>query len=120
MRYNNEFGRENTFSIPVDVETEDERSKEPQCGRIAFGNKFSYSYLNQMLAKDAKIHSTELTESFGLDEFDKLHGNRAVKLFAITPRGQLRIFTQINEMQPSAGWTLISLILPRDEEMISD
>lgn len=120
MRYRNEFGRENTFSLPVDVETEEERSKEPQCGRIAFGNEFSYSYLNQMLAKDAKIHSTELTESFGLDEFDKLHGNRAVKLFAITPRGQLRIFTQINEMQPSAGWTLISLILPRDEEMISD
>jgi len=119
MRYRNEFGRENTFSLPLDVDTEEERTKEPQCGRIAFGDKYGYSYLTQMLRQDAQVHSTDLTENFGLGDFDKLHGDRAVKLFAITPRGQLRIFTQTNEMQPSAGWKLISLILPSDEDMIT-
>ena len=116
MRYRSEFGDQNIFSLAPDVNVEEERAKEPQCGRTAFGKEITYSTLMKMLKNEAKIHSTALTSEFGLEDFNKLHGDRAVKLFAITPRGQLRLFTDINEMQPSDGWTLLSLIVPKDVE----
>ena len=69
-----------------------------------------------MLSLGAKTHSTKLTEEFNFDDFYKKQYSRAVILFAITPRDDLRIFTPSTEIEPAPGWTIISLMLPKEDK----
>lgn len=115
MRYRSEFGDRNVYSLQVVIEDPEKRLARPPCGRIAFGEDVSYSKLAEMLRQGAKIHSTRLTEEFDFDDFYKRNYSRAVILFALTPRDDLRVYSPIDEIEPSPGWTLISLMLPEEE-----
>ena len=118
MRYRSEFNDRNIYTLQVLTEDGEKTLSRPHCGRIAFGDDVSYSQLAEMLSQGAKIHSTLLTDKFDFDDFYKRNYNRAVILFALTPRDHLRVFNPAEEIKPSPGWTLISLILP--EEDVSD
>ena len=116
MRYRSEFNDRNVFTLQVTREDSEKPMKRPTCGHIAFDEEASYSRLAEMLGQGAKIHSTQLTEKFDFDDFYKRHFVRAVLLFAITPRGRLRVFTPTEEIKPTPGWTLISLIEPEEDQ----
>lgn len=116
MRYRSEFGDRNLYKLQVSTTEEEKKQPRPRCGRIAFGENISYSSLTEMLSLGAKTHSTKLTEEFNFDDFYKKQYSRAVILFAITPRGDLRIFTPSTEIEPAPGWTIISLMLPEEEK----
>ena len=70
--------------------------------------------MSQMLSDGADIHSTKLTDEFGFDEYYKKYF-RAVPLFAINPRGKLFVYTAESDLKPTAGWTIISLVVPQKE-----
>ena len=116
MRYRSEFNDQNIYTLQVTAEDDTKTLSRPHCGRVAFGEDVSYSKLAEMLSQGAKIHSTPLTDKFDFQDFYKRHYSRAVILFALTPRGHLRVFTPAEEIEPSSNWTLISLILPEDED----
>lgn len=116
MRYRSEFSDRNIYTLQVLTEDGEKTLSRPRCGRIAFGEEVSYSQLAEMLSLGAKIHSTPLTDKFDFQDFYKRHYTRAVLLFALTPRGHLRVFTPTEEIEPLPGWTLISLILPEAED----
>ena len=115
MRYRSEFSDRNVYSLQVEAEDDEQQLSRPRCGRTAFGENVSYSQLAEMLSLGAKIHSTRLTEEFDFDDYYKRQYARAVLLFALTPRGNLRVFSPSEEFHPSPGWTIISLILPQEE-----
>ncbi|TCK18732.1 sodium/proton antiporter (CPA1 family) [Thiogranum longum] len=116
MRYRTEFGATNIYSLQVTPEKEGSaKTGKPLYGHIAFGEDVSYTQLSSMLSKGAEIHSTALTDEFGFNEYYKQHYGRAVPLFAINPRGKLFVYTADNNLKPTAGWTIISLIEPSPE-----
>ena len=115
LRYRSEFGDGNIYSLQVETEDGEKHLTRPRCGRTAFGENVSYTKLAEMLGLGAKIHSTQLTEEFDFDDYYKRQYSRTVLLFALTPRGVLRIFNPTDEFKPAPGWTLISLMLPEEE-----
>ena len=46
--------------------------------------------------------------SFAFHDLYKQSRGRLIPLFAITPKGQLRIFTAQDKLEPNAGWTVLS------------
>ncbi len=108
IHYQREFGRANIYLLRAGDEEIDSTH-----GKQLFGVEVSYSRLKEMLEKGAKIHSTPLTETFGIDDYYREYFKRAVPLFALTPRGRLRIFTTESELSPEQGWTLVALVEPR-------
>lgn len=119
MRYRSEFGDRNVYSLQVETEDGEKHLTRPRCGRTAFGENISYTTLTQMLSLGAKIHSTRLTEEFDFDDYYKRQYAHAVLLFALTPRGVLRIFSPSEDFTPAPGWTIISLILPQNVSEIT-
>jgi len=116
MRYRTEFGAANLYSLQVSAEKEtDVKIDKPRFGQIAFGEDVSYKKLSAMLGEGAEIHSTRLSEEFGFDEYYKQYF-RAVPLFAISPRGKLSVYAAERELNPEAGWTIISLNLKSEEK----
>jgi len=115
VRYRPEFGIANIYSLQITSEEEgDIKTGRPRVGHIAFGDQVSYTKLSALLAEGAEIRSTRLTEEFDFDEYYKKYF-RAIPLFAISPRGKLQIYTADGEIEPVAGWTLISMIKEKDD-----
>lgn len=111
MRYRSEFGIANIYSLQVMTEKEgDTKTGKPPVGQVAFGENVSYNQLSDMVAKGAEVRSTSLTDEFGFDEYNKKYMHSAVPLFAINSRGKLIVYTSTEELEPSAGWTIISLV----------
>ncbi|MDS4027831.1 MAG: cation:proton antiporter [Candidatus Contendobacter sp.] len=60
------------------------------------------------------IRATTLTANFDFAAFRAKWDDRAIPLFALDPKGILRVFSTRELPQPSPGWTLISLMPPAD------
>jgi len=115
-RYRAEFGVANIYSLQIASEKEgDTKTGKPRIGQSAFGEEVSFKKLSSMLGEGAEIRSTRLSDEFGFDEYYKKYF-RAVPLFAITPRGKLIVYAPDREINPAAGWTIISLVLEPAEK----
>lgn len=55
---------------------------------------------------------TNLTEGFGWDAYQALHGERANLLFARDGQGWVHVASPDNPLQPQPGWILVALIEP--------
>jgi NhaP-type Na+/H+ or K+/H+ antiporter len=116
-RYRAEFGVANIYSLQITSEKEgDTKTGKPRVGHSAFGEEVSFKKLSTMLGEGAEIRSTRLSDEFGFDEYYKKYF-RAVPLFAITPRGKLIVYAPDREINPVAGWTIISLVLEPAEKV---
>ncbi|OBS08300.1 cation:proton antiporter [Acidihalobacter prosperus] len=114
--YRRELGQQSVYTLPTSSDSEQRRHKHTVAaefrGRPLFGADVSYRKLQSLLSQGAEIRTTTLTDSFGLEDWRKQHGARALPLFAITPKGALRIFTADSETRPGSDWTLLALTLP--------
>ena len=72
----------------------------------------SYASLAKMLNSGAEVRTTRLSETFDYDDFVRRHWKRAVPLFALTPKGRLRVFVAGEELEPGPGWRLVALVQP--------
>ena len=109
-RYRTEFGVANIYSLQITSEQEgDTKTGKPRIGHLAFGEQVSFKKLSAMIGEGGEVRSTRLSEEFNFDEYYKKYFH-AVPLFAINPRGTLYVYTPEREIDPVAGWTIISLI----------
>lgn len=70
--------------------------------------------LANQLHQGAELYSTHLTEAFGWEAYQALHGERATLLFARDAQGWVHVFSPDSQPRPGTGWTLLALIQPRD------
>lgn len=75
----------------------------------------TYLQLANRLHQGAELYSTNLTEGFGWDAYQALHGKRAHLLFARDGHGWVHVASPDNPLQPQPGWTLVALIEPAPE-----
>lgn len=110
------FSRAEVYQLPPGLsgEKESELSQAPQhlTGRILFGPKFNYNFLNEQFQRGAEIKSTPLTTQFTYEDLQATYNGRAIPLFVVGPRHKLTIFTKDSQPTPQAGQTVISLVLP--------
>lgn len=120
QRYATEFGKGSVYTLPppprknsgtVHAAGEERRSN------LLFAEDLNYAKLASLMAKGAEIKATKLSENFDWQQYQQQYGTRARPLFAITPKGNLRVFGDADHpIRPSAGWTILALVLPEPAE----
>ncbi|MDE1166063.1 MAG: sodium:proton antiporter [Pseudomonas sp.] len=112
-RFRHDFGHRRLFSLASGLETtrsDKHRASHEHRGETLGSPALTYTQLAQQLHQGAEIYSTQLTEGFGWDDYQALHGERATLLFARDNSGWVHVITDGNPMDPGPGWTLVSLI----------
>ncbi|MCB1875263.1 MAG: sodium:proton antiporter [Chromatiales bacterium] len=113
LRFRSEFGPDAIYTLRHKrIEDPDKQGVHADEAAMLFGEKATYGELAGRLARGAQIRDTLLTDAFGLEDYRATHGERALPLFAIDPKGRLRFYTSQSTPQPEAGWTLVALVSP--------
>ncbi len=113
LRYRAEFGAKNIYTLLSDSAKKgnsEKRHVTPKVGNIAFGEDVNYVDLLEQIRQGAEIRDTRLTETFTHDDYYKTYFQRATPLFAIDPRGRLRVYSATSTFEPVAGWTILGLV----------
>ncbi len=117
MRFKSEFGSNNLYQLQTSQEqatTEKHNISTRHQGHQLFGKDISHAMLASWLRAGAELHTTQLSESFGFDEYlDKYH-DRCIPLFALDSNIELSVFTADQQPEPDAGWMIVSLIAPEN------
>ena len=118
LRYGSEFGVQRTYWLEASGErvARSARSVSRRPGQRLFDEAVTYPRLASMIAGGAEVRRTGLTEAFGFDAWLEEHGERAVALFALTPDGRLRMFSEGRSFEPAAGWEIVALMPARKKE----
>ena len=118
--YRREFGDRGIFTLSVAIEDDAREIKHGASaefrGRPLFDKGVSYRKIASLLKQGAEIRATTLSEQFDFTAWREAQGKRSIPLFAITPRGDLRIFTTDTELKPGAGFVLLALTSPEAED----
>lgn len=117
MRFKSEFGDNNLYQLQTSREqiaSEKHSIATKHRGHRLFGEEVTHAMLANWLRTGAKLHTTQLTESFDFDEYLKKYHDRCIPLFAIDSKEELSVFTADKPLEPEAGWTIVSLIAPEN------
>ena len=118
-RYRSEFGSDQVYAVQTSEEKEatdkETVARTFACSHV-FGKDVTLAKLASLLSKGAEIHATHLTEDFGFGAFRELYGDQAIPLFAVTPRGNLRLFSNDGNLEPGAEWDVVALLTPEGLE----
>ncbi|MDG4549119.1 MAG: sodium:proton antiporter [Candidatus Contendobacter sp.] len=109
------FGADRVYTLRLDEEHDDkDRARMMPSYRIPrlFGEQITLTCLQEGLDQGYALRATPLTANFDLAAFRDKWGDLAIPLFALDPKGILRVFSTGESPQPSPGWTLISLTPP--------
>ncbi len=113
LHYRMELGKNNVYvlqSQPAEDMSKALRVPASRRGRTLFGPEVTYDLLATAIAGGAQIRTTQLTESFGMDQLFETHGERTIPLFAIDPRERIHVFCAEQTITAEAGWSVVSLV----------
>jgi len=113
LRYANEFGAANTYTLsnnPDAGEGETSRYTSMHFGQVLFSNTEDYKSLDESLKHGHSIRSTRLSDEYDFTTWKEQHQGKALPLFAIGKNGQVKPFVADLEWQPPSGTLLVSLM----------
>ncbi len=113
MRYRTEFGADRVYTLRSSSEATKHAKHsiaDEHRGQILFGDQVSYAVLANLLHTGGEIRSTRLSREFGYHDFIHAHHAKAIPLFALTPKGDLRIFSSASKLEPKPDWVLLSMV----------
>ncbi len=112
LRYRHEFGRHNIYTLPPPQNGDAERrvATLETRGHLLFRADATWKRLASLLAQGAEIKVTPLTDSFTLEGYLASRQQRVIPMFAITPKGRLRIFSVDDTPKAGPGWKVIGLV----------
>ncbi|MFA3790660.1 cation:proton antiporter [Aliiglaciecola sp. SL4] len=86
-----------------------------------FDDGITYGKLASWVAKGAKIKTTQLTESFSMDDYLQEYEGNVLVLCAFDSHNKLRMLTNKKSVDPKAGWRIMSLVIPKetDSELVT-
>lgn len=113
QKYASEFGKQNIFTLkPAEDKNRDSEKHLSSIdfrGSILFGGK-TYAQLASLLAKDAVVKSTLITDEFTFKMYTEKHGSNIIPLFAVSPKSkQIKVFHVGNEFKVPSQWLIIGL-----------
>lgn len=111
------FGADHVYALRLDEERDGaNRARMVPSYRIPhlFGEQITLARLQESLDQGYIVRATSLTANFDLAAFHEKWNDRTIPLFALDPKGILRVFSTRESPRPSPGWTLVSLMPPAD------
>lgn len=113
------FGMGHVFSLYEGDQEQGARhqpAEKIQQTRGLFGEGVTYAKLASLTSKGFTVKSTQLTEEFTLDDYQRRYDNQALILFTIGPRGKIQPVTEQRSLKLDTGWELIGLVPPVEKE----
>lgn len=114
MHYRMELGSKAVFTIQTAADLEMSKERQAVSHRrwqVLFGPEVTFSSMHKVLVHDGwEVHSTTLSQTFDFSAYQQQYGQKAIPLFAVTPKGKLEIFTVEQPLNPQPGWTIIGLV----------
>jgi hypothetical protein len=115
MRFRHDFGHQRLFGLASGQESR--RSDKHRASLEHRGNQLgsealTYAKLASLISNGAELYSTTLTDGFGWEDYQALHGNRATLLFMRDDSDWVHVVTPETALKPGSGWTLLALIQP--------
>lgn len=107
------FGRNRVYRLPPgerDPRLPAEIRRRHRRDHPLFGTRTSYAKLASLLAQGAEVRITKVTERFTWKDYLQEYAERAMPLFAVKPAGEIAPFDGVEDPEPRAGWTVVSLI----------
>lgn len=121
LKYRYEFGRDNVYRLKVkDAQSLSSKDKTHENWQTPwlFGEEVTFARLNSMLSQGAVIKTTLITDGFSYQDYqeEKHKSNQQfVPLYAISPSGELKVFSSESRFKISDGWQVATMILERHE-----
>ncbi len=116
--FRQEFGRGKVYRLQNEVATQDTGGRVRLGGNLAapalFGDDMTHERLAERLAEGWRIKSTRLTPTFDWPHFIEQYGSSTVLLFGVEEKGALRVSSVKRELEPRAGWLVITLVPPEN------
>jgi CPA1 family monovalent cation:H+ antiporter len=107
------LGRQNVYYLPVTTAGDSEPDRNTLSGsmpgRQLFSDDVSLSKMLSLLSQGAEIKTTQLTASFGYDEYLAQQVKGRIPLLAWNEKRQLKPIGS-GKWQPEEGWTVASLV----------
>lgn len=114
-----EFGENKVYRLPPgekDQRLPMEMRRRHRRDDTLFGADVTYAKLASLISQGASIHATDLTPKFGWSDYEIVHAQGFIPLFALDPGGRVHVYGGVEAVEPAAGWTVASLILPAEEQ----
>lgn len=118
LHFSEIFGRGGVWQLASSRDRNPEESKQHHLrGRTLWSTDLQSTQLTELFEDGWQFKKTLLTESFGLEDFRRQHGEQARVLFVLTKDRNLRIVAADQEPQAAPGEALISLVPPVEESV---
>ncbi|MDT8409628.1 MAG: sodium:proton antiporter [Wenzhouxiangellaceae bacterium] len=106
------FGRHLVYQLAMheQIDQDDQSVKLQQRGNIAFDDQATYESLHQRLEQDWQIQTTRLTEKYTFEDLETRLGQAGsdwLPLGAVTPAGDLKLYSEELEFEAEPDWTLL-------------
>lgn len=85
-----------------------------------FDGTSSYGRLAKMMQNGATVKETGLTDAFSYADYRARQPEGYVPLFAVDPKGRIRVFSEKTSFQPESGWRVVSLVPPEAKDAAKD
>lgn len=111
--YRTEFSPETIYCLRTDqpgsaAPVEKRRFK--FAGRSLFSEQATYAQLEERLSRGGRIRATSLTDEFNFEHYAKQQQEQGrLPLFAVTPDGRFRVFTDQTDFTPKSGWKILAM-----------
>lgn len=118
MRFRHEFHRQNLFALASGLEhhrSDKHRASNEHRGHVLAADGLTYTKLANKLNQGAELYHTTLTSGFGWEDYQALHGERALLLFARDNQDRVHVATPAQVLQPQPGWVLVAMIDPQPD-----
>jgi len=118
MRFRHEFHRRNLYALASGLEnkrSDKHRASDEHRGNVFASADLTYGKLASRLNQGAQMYQTTLTSGFTWADYQALHGDRALLLFARDNQGHVHVATPAQSLQPQPGWVLVAMINPQPE-----
>jgi hypothetical protein len=116
LNFSKIFGSNQVFQLPSMSKEKEEKNHVARelKGKILFGKKYNFQYLNDLISKGYTIKSSKITEKYNLANLNEKYGeDEIIPLFKIS-EGQLSPILEGSEIELKSGNTLISLLKDKD------
>lgn len=113
VRFADEFGRDHVFTLGNLEEGGHEKHKVSgeSRGRILFDGAYSLSAILGRLRRGDKLKTTMLSDEFDYADYQQQHQD-SFPIFAIDDNRRIHFPVGDKSFEPSAGWTVASLVKP--------
>lgn len=122
MRYRNEFGHSNVFTMLTSLDTKSDKKHQASLehrGMTLFSSEMTYAKLAGLLSKKYNVNTTLLTDAFNFEDYLENRPD-ATLMFALDPKNRVHIYYIGSQIKPAPGWKLISLNSPASKQTTPD